>query len=158
MGPMPGGREDEWLWGWDETPGIVSVWAEADGRAVVWRRVAGELVREEERFRPWVLADRAVQADGVRCEELAGPGSLRYLVSAEDGRTLARAGRWRELGKGSALVLPPEEQYLVAAGRTYFRGLKFDDLRRMQFDLETTGLDPERDRICLLYTSRRGCL
>ena len=23
--------EDEWLWGWDDTPGIVSVWAEADG-------------------------------------------------------------------------------------------------------------------------------
>jgi hypothetical protein len=52
--------------------GIVSVWAEADGRAVVWRRVAGELVREEERFRPWVLVDRPVRADGVRCEELAG--------------------------------------------------------------------------------------
>ena len=147
---MPGGREDEWLWGWDETPGIVSVWAEADGRALVWRRVAGELVREEERFRPWVLVDRAVRADGVRCEELAGPGSLRYLVSAEDGRTLARAGRWRELGKGSALVLPPEEQYLVTTGRTYFRGLKFDELRRMQFDLETTGLDPEHDRIFLI--------
>ena len=31
-------REDEWLWGWDETPGIVSVWAEPDGRAFVWRR------------------------------------------------------------------------------------------------------------------------
>jgi DNA polymerase elongation subunit (family B) len=150
MGRMPGGREDEWLWGWDETPGIVSVWAEADGRALVWRRVAGELVREEERFRPWVLVDRAVRADGVRCEELAGPGSLRYLVSAEDGRTLARAGRWRELGKGSALVLPPEEQYLVTTGRTYFRGLKFDELRRMQFDLETTGLDPEHDRIFLI--------
>jgi DNA polymerase, archaea type len=68
-------------------------------------------------------------------------------VSAEDGKALARAGRWRELGKASALVLPPEEQYLVATGRTYFRGLKFDELRRMQFDLETTGLDAERDRI-----------
>jgi DNA polymerase I len=46
--------EDEWLWGWDPTPGIVSVWAEADGRAVVWRRMADtdELVREEARFRP----------------------------------------------------------------------------------------------------------
>jgi len=156
MGRMPGGREDEWLWGWDETPGIVSVWAEADGRAVVWRRVAGELVREEERFRPWVLVDRPVQADGVRCEELAGPGSLRYLVSAEDGRTLAQAGRWRELGKASALVLPPEEQYLVATGRTYFRGLKFDELRRMQFDLETTGLDAECDRIFLIAVRDPG--
>jgi len=156
MGRMPGGREDEWLWGWDATPGIVSVWAEADGQAVVWRRVAGELLREEERFRPWVLVDRPVRADGVRCEELAGPGSLRYLVSADDGKALARAGRWRELGKASALVLPPEEQYLVATGRTYFRGLKFEELRRMQFDLETTGLDAERDQIFLIAVRDPG--
>ena len=41
-------QRDEWLWGWDPTPGIVSVWADADGRATVWRRIAatGELVRE----------------------------------------------------------------------------------------------------------------
>ena len=44
--------EDEWLWGWDPTPGIVSVWAEADGRAYVWRRLAGVLSREDVRFRP----------------------------------------------------------------------------------------------------------
>jgi DNA polymerase, archaea type len=51
--------EDEWLWGWDATPGIVSVWAE-NARAIVWRRTAdtGILVREEERFRPWLLLDR----------------------------------------------------------------------------------------------------
>jgi hypothetical protein len=29
---------NEYLWGWDATPGIVSVWAEHDGRATVWRR------------------------------------------------------------------------------------------------------------------------
>jgi hypothetical protein len=51
---------DEWLWGWEPTPGIVSVWAEADSRAVVWRRLAGtgDLICEEERFRPWILLDR----------------------------------------------------------------------------------------------------
>ena len=152
---MPG-RENEWLWGWDPTPGIVSVWAEPDGRALVWRRLAqtGALLREEARFRPWVLIDRLdyVQQTGgeVTCRELDGPGSLRYLVSAEDGKALARAGRWRELGKASALVLPPEEQYLVSTGRTYFRDLSFDQLHRMQFDLETTGLDPERDRIFMI--------
>ena len=49
--------EDEWLWGWDETPGIVSVWAERTGRAVIWRRAPGDgtLSREEDRFRPWLL-------------------------------------------------------------------------------------------------------
>src|SRR5437762_11764116 len=148
--------EDEWLWGWDPTPGIVSVWAEPDGRATVWRRVpeTGELLlRDEERFRPWVLLDRRDdlprENPAICCRELDGPGALRYLVSSDDGRALAaailegaarRLGRrqshLRELGKESVLALPPEEQYLVATGRTYFRGLSFDRLRHMQFDLE----------------------
>ena len=51
---------DEWLWGWDPTPGIVSVWADLAGRASVWRRNpdTGGLVREEARFRPWLVLDR----------------------------------------------------------------------------------------------------
>jgi DNA polymerase I len=173
--------EDEWLWGWDPTPGIVSVWAEPDGRAFVWRRVSGgrEVVREDVRFRPWVLLASledlrhlggrlrpegdAGAAQGVTYRELEGPGALRYLVSADDGRTLAGAilrgasrrlgralGNVRELGAGAVLSLAPEEQYLVASGRTYFRELGFDDLARAQIDLETTGLDPERDRIFLV--------
>ncbi len=171
--------EDEWLWGWDETPGIVSVWAEADGRATVWRRIAetGQLVREEERFRPWILLDRlddlrhlgvqlGPEGEGrakVVFRELGGPGELRYLVSAAHLKTLSASvlqgasrrlghpvGHLRELGKEAVLVLPPEEQYLVATGRTYFRDLAFDQLRRLQFDLETTGLDPGRDRIFMV--------
>jgi DNA polymerase I len=174
-----GGREDEWLWGWDPTPGIVSVWAEADGRAIVWRRIAetGALVRDEERFRPWILLDRlddlrhlgprlgpegASGAD-VWYRELEGDGALRFLVSAEHGGALASAvlqgASWRldrrvphlrELGAESVLVLPPEEQYLVATGRTYFRGLAFDQLHRLQFDLETTGLDATQARIFMV--------
>ena len=29
---------DEWVWGWDSTPGIVSVHASLSGKALVWRR------------------------------------------------------------------------------------------------------------------------
>ncbi|MES1256954.1 MAG: ribonuclease H-like domain-containing protein, partial [Acidobacteriota bacterium] len=172
-------REDEWLSGWDPTPGIVSVWAEPDGLASVWRRIArtGELVREEARFRPWILLDRLDDlqhlgrrlapegaADAlVEYRELDPPGELRYLVSAKDSRTLTsavlhgaarrfgrRLAHLRELGQAAVLALPPEEQYLVATGRTYFRDLTFDQLRRMQFDLETTGLIPESNRIFLI--------
>jgi DNA polymerase elongation subunit (family B) len=171
--------EDEWLSGWDPTPGIVSVWAESDGRAIVWRRLAatGALVREDARFRPWLLLDRLddlrhlgarLGGDGqagarVTYRELDGPGTLRFLVSADDGRALTsavlqgatrrlgrRVGHLRELGKETVLVLPPEEQYLVATGRTYFRDLTFDQLHRLQFDLETTGLDAGRDRIFMI--------
>jgi DNA polymerase elongation subunit (family B) len=135
------------------------------------------LVREEGRFRPWILLDRLddlkhlgtrLAPDGnpdalVNYREIAGPGALRYLVSASNGKTLidavlegarrrlgTRVNHILELGKDCVLVLPPEEQYLVATGRNYFRDLLFDDLRRMQFDLETTGLDAERDRIFMV--------
>ena len=176
---MPCWNEDEWVWGWDSTPGIVSVWADMDGRAIVWRRLAetGELVREDARFRPWLLLDRLddlrllggrLGRDGtagalVSYRELEGPGALRYLVSAGDGKALLaavlegasarlgrRVGQLRELGKEAALALSPDEQYLVATGRNYFRDFSFDELRRMQFDLETTGLDPGRDRIFMI--------
>jgi DNA polymerase I len=171
--------EDEWLWGWDPTPGIVSVHADQEGRAVVWRRIAetGALVREEERFLPWLLLDRLddlqhlgarLGRDGdasttVRYRELEGPGALRYLVSADDGRALItavlrgaserlgkRVGHLGDLDDDTVLSLPPEEQYLVATGRTYFRDLPFDRLHRLQFDLETTGLDARRDRIFMI--------
>src|SRR5947199_9144894 len=115
--------EDEWLWGWDPTPGIVSVWAEDDGRAHVWRRIpeTGDLVREVERFRPWLVLDRLDDllhlGDALRREdtdigaahigyrELGGPGALRYLVSADDYRTLNSAllrGASERLGRSGA--------------------------------------------------------
>jgi len=178
---LPSHISEEWLWGWDPTPGIVSVWAEGDGRATIWRRGPGHarLVREQDRFRPWLLLDRLddlrhlgdrLQPDGtdglVNYRELQGNGALRFLVTAADTRTLksavlrgarerlgTRLTALRELGQESILVLPPEEQYLVASGRTYFRGLSFDDLRRLQFDLETQGLDPSTDRIFMVAVS-----
>lgn len=164
-------REEEWLWGWDPTPGIVSVWAEENGRATIWRRLpgTGELVQEQAPYRPWLLLANAdyVGATGpaVRLEvrELEGPGQLRFLVSADHGRTLRdaillgasrtldrRLSSLRDLGDEQVLVLPPDEQYLVASGRTYFRELGFDDLRRLQFDLETTGLDATHDRVFMV--------
>jgi DNA polymerase elongation subunit (family B) len=173
-------HDDERLWGWDPTPGIVSIWAEASGRVLVWRRLeSGERVCEQERFRPWLLlstldflvhlgarlvaGDQADRPGSVRYAELGGPGTLRFRVEADDGRALAAAvlagarrrlrrdlGQVRDLGAEHVLLLPPEEQYLVATGRTHFRGMAFDDLRRLAFDLETTGLDARSDRIFLI--------
>lgn len=173
-------QREHWLWGWDPTPGIVSVWATDRGVATVWRRLpdTGELVRETDRFRPWLLYDRlddvrhlgdslarddATTAAVVRYRELDGPGALRFLLSAADWPTLtdavlrgasARLGKRiehvRDLDWRGIVALPPDEQYLVATGRTYFKDLSFSHLRRLQFDLETTGLDASRDRIFLI--------
>src|SRR6266487_686151 len=171
-------REDEWLFGWDPLPGIVSVWANREGRAIIWRRDGERITCSTERFRPWLfttsLADLAhlgaallpAATPGsamVNYRELDGPGgSYRYLLSARDGRALERAlllGASRRLERKIPNLneLPeeyyrvgPVEQYLMSSGRVYFRGIAYDDLHRLQFDLETTSLDPHRGRIFMV--------
>ena len=159
------------MWGWDSTPGIVSVHASLSGKALVWRRdpATDTLVVETERFRPWILLAHLDDLRGVTwadCRELDGPGALRYMVSANDGRrlidTILRAASDRlgtpvskpselaELEPGTMLALPADEQYLVLTGRTYFQGLAFDRIHRLQFDLETTGLNAHHDRIFMV--------
>ncbi|MFO7169702.1 MAG: DNA polymerase domain-containing protein [Chloroflexota bacterium] len=168
--------------------GIVSVWADRDGRALVWRRVGAATVCEEQRFRPWVFAatledlahvGRALQpADAPGAErapfsyrELDGePGTYRYLIAARSGRALERAllaGAARRLGWSPASLydldqdyyrVGPVEQYLMSSGRVYFRGLTFGDLRRMQIDLETTALSASRGRIFMAAVRDTGGL
>src|SRR5438874_1466694 len=77
-------NEDEWLWGWDPTPGIVSIWAEDDGRVTVWRRkpASGELVREGDRFRPWLLLDRL--DDLLHLGDALGGGGLDPEADRDD--------------------------------------------------------------------------
>ncbi len=166
---LPPTPEDEYLWGWDATPAIVSVWADHDGRAHVWRRTPTGISYEPARFRPWALLaslDDIVSPSlprGVTWRELRGDGPLRFLVEADASRDLTAAilrnasrrtgrtlQRLSELDDGTVLSLPPEEQYLVATGRTHFRDLAFDDLHRLAFDLETTGLDPAHHRVFLV--------
>ncbi|MDQ2717791.1 MAG: DNA polymerase, partial [Chloroflexota bacterium] len=173
--------EDEHLFGWDLTPGIVSVWADRAGQAIIWRREDGEGVTcTRERFRPWLLATtladlthlgqslRPATMPGaeqtlISYRELDGPAdSYRYLLSARDGRYLERTlltGAARRLGKRVNSLndlddqyyrVGPVEQYLMLTGRVYFRGLLYASLVRLQFDLETTALDPHRGRIFMV--------
>ena len=173
---------DEWVFGWDPMPGIVSVWAQRDGRAVVWRREGARVVCIKETFRPWLFATtlddlahlgsaltasppNELRADTsqISYHPLVGPpGSYRYLLSSRDGRFLEQTlllGASRRLGRrvnslyelsDAYYQVGPVEQFLMQTGRVYFRGLAYEDLHRLQFDLETTALDPHRGRIFLI--------
>src|SRR5713101_3631370 len=105
----------------------------------------------------------SVDTSLISYRTLDGPsGSYGYLLSARDGRFLERAlltGASRRLGRRVAGLselattyyqVGPVEQYLMQTGRVYFLGLNFEDLHRLQFDLETTSLDPHRGRIFLI--------
>ncbi|GAC1360382.1 MAG: DNA polymerase domain-containing protein [Ktedonobacteraceae bacterium] len=172
--------EDEYLFSWNPLPGIVSVWAYRDGRALIWRREGEQVSCTTEHYRPWLLATsledveylgaalqpaerRVAGKVTVRYRELAGPDpSYRYLLFARDQRTLERAILE---GAGHRLKRPvssfndlqdayyrvgPVEQFLMSTGKVYFRGMNYEDVHRLQFDLETTALDPHRGRIFLV--------
>jgi DNA polymerase, archaea type len=160
-------------------PGIVSVWADRDGRALLWQRTPSGVQVHQHHFRPWLVAANiddvlhlgdalvdAVTGDTrapFTYRELQGPpDSFRFLLTARDGRSLRQAilsGAARRLGREvqSLRDLPEDyytvgavEQYLMATGRVYFRGMAYADLHRLQFDLETTGLSPAQERIFLV--------
>jgi DNA polymerase elongation subunit (family B) len=178
---------DERLFGWNPTPGIVSVWADRSGRALVWKREDERVTCHRDSFRPWLLATSLEDLGHVRetpvpshapgagsamftYRELAGEeGNYRYLLFARDGRALEQeltTGASKRLGRrvNSINDLPnayyrvgPVEQYLMLSGRVYFKGLAYEQIHRLQFDLETTALDPHRGRIFLIaVTDSRG--
>ena len=46
------------------------------------------------------------------------------------------------------LIVTPQEQFMIATGKRFFKGYDdYDQVLKMTFDLETTGLNTERDRI-----------
>lgn len=100
---------------------------------------------------------------GLAVVRLEGPGQYRYLVLTTrlpevEARVLAKyrkqagSAQARSLAdlKGDVYARPLVEQYLAVSGRTYFKGMAYEDVRRMQFDLETTGLNPSRDQIFMI--------
>ena len=53
-----------------------------------------------------------------------------------------------KLIKKPYIAVSPVEQFMIATGKRQFKGYDdYDDLLRLQFDLETTGLDPDVDMI-----------
>jgi DNA polymerase elongation subunit (family B) len=195
-------REAHEPFGCDTTTCIVSVDADAGGRARVWRRLGERVELTEHMFPNWFLttslellahlpAER-LTAEWLReCHgrldlrtplgvvELEMPSNddhdaYRYLVltnnlsevettlletaskrDGEEAQTLADL-------RGLVLIYEPVEQFLTLTGRGYFKGMPFESLRRFQFDLETTGLDEDRDRIFMISmrdsTGWRTCL
>jgi len=46
------------------------------------------------------------------------------------------------------MAISPVEQYLIQTGKRLFKGFEdYDDLHRLQFDLETTGLNPKGETL-----------
>ena len=129
---------------------IVAV--EMNGSDRVWiyqRQPDGTTTRDAVPFTPWLIAadphpwQESPSITSV--EELRGPHPLRYRISFanwDEHRRLTAALRAPEGRSDAFLNSAPVAQFLMASGMTLFTGMAFDDVRRMQLDIETLGLDP----------------
>jgi len=151
---------NEILSGKDDTEGIVSVYANKKGKVTIWRRVSNIVSVETGPFWNWFLLAENSLLDGVseqmyQLKELEGNHPLRWAVCTKqyadvekavvfnyNARHKTKHRSFYDLPNGVVLHFPAIEQYLIASGRTYFWGMGWDDLHRLQFDLETYALDP----------------
>ncbi len=148
-------ENDEVLFGADPAEGIVTVDFAAPDRVRVYRRgEGGATAVEEVRHRPFAWASEPL---GGVARELSGPGAFRFVVEFESEATFARAKA--KAGRAMFALNDLAHQYLLASGRTLFKGMAFCDLRRMQVDIEThvgedgALSDPARDPLLAIAMS-----
>ena len=158
-------RVERWLYGADPTPRIVAVeLANAQTVALYRRAEDGRVEHTTDSFEPWLLLRDAPEwprlREDYRAERLAGDATYGWLVRF---RSWSAWNVARELldqaGTPWEGFRSPVEQYLALSGRTLFKGMVYDDLVRLQLDIETTTLDPAAPEARLLLVtigSNRG--
>jgi DNA polymerase elongation subunit (family B) len=144
---VPAYPTDHLLYGDDPLPGVVAVERVGLNGIRLFRREDGKRIFEDAPFHPWLLAERREPWGPLRgvqnVEELSGNHPLRYLVEFADWPAFLDAVRSaEESGARLHRLRSPIEQYLVRSGRTLFKRMVFEDLQRLQVDIETTGFDP----------------
>lgn len=141
------------LFGADPETGLVAVESARDGALILYRRAAdpgGPPERRTEPPKPFLLLKSRTLLDesGLPCEitPLAGDLAFRFRAAFPDAATLAKARDYLKGLSGNNPADPrapylyladPVHAYLLATGKTLFKGMAFGDLRRLAVDIET---------------------
>ena len=134
-------EENELLFGSDPTDRIVAIELGETGTIKVYRRGKdGSLATEIEPFHPFVWCDSDVADLNIEAEKLAGDLRYGWRISVNSWKELiALRNGLKSAGRSFFALSDPVQHYLTHTGRTLFKGLAFEELRRLQ--LEVLSLD-----------------
>src|SRR6476660_911920 len=125
------------LFGADLTPRIVAVELGESGTVRVHRRETdGSTVTDVESFHPFVWADSDVVDLGIETEKLRGNLKYGWLITVDSWKELiALRNGLKNAGRDFFAFTDPIKHYLTATGRTLFKDLPFEELKRMQLEV-----------------------
>jgi DNA polymerase elongation subunit (family B) len=125
------------LFGVDLTPRIVAIELGETGTVKVYRREAdGSTIADVEPFHPFVWCDSDVVDLGIESEKLGSNLKYGWLVTVDSWKELItlRNGL-KSAGRDFFAFTDPVQHYLTATGRTLFKDLPFEELKRMQIEV-----------------------
>src|SRR5216110_2133445 len=125
------------LFGADPTPRIVAIELGETGTVKVYRREAdGSTVADVEPFHPFVWCDSDVVDLGIESEKLESSLKYGWLVTVDSWKELiALRNGLKNSGRDFFASTDPVQDYLTATGRTLFKDLPFEELKRMQIEV-----------------------
>jgi len=125
------------LFGADPTPRIVAIELGETGTVKVYRREAdGSTVADVEPFHPFVWCDSDVVDLGIESEKLESSLKYGWLVTVDSWKELiALRNGLKSAGRDFFAFTDPVQHYLTATGRTLFKDLPFEELKRMQIEV-----------------------
>ncbi|MDQ6655401.1 MAG: hypothetical protein M3Y80_06280, partial [Verrucomicrobiota bacterium] len=134
-------EENTMLFGADPTPRIVAIEMGDTGTVKVYRREEnGSTVCEIEPFHPFVWADGDVADLGMEnAEKLAGDLKFNWLITVNSWKELiALRNGLKSAGRTFFALTDPVQHYLTHTGRTLFKDLRPDELKRLQLEVIST--------------------
>src|SRR3989442_249705 len=125
------------LFGADPTPRIVAIELGETGTIKVYRREqSGSTPVDVEPFHPFVWADSDVVDLGIETEKLRGDLKYGWLITVDSWKELiALRNGLKNAGRDFFAFTDPVQHYLTATGRTLFKELPFEELKRMQLEV-----------------------
>src|SRR5438128_4476865 len=137
------------LFGADPTPRIVAIELGETGTVIVYRREKdGSTIADVEPFHPFVWADSDVVDLGIETEKLRGDLKYGWLITVDSWKELiALRNGLKNSRRDFFAFTDPVQPYLTATGRTLFKDLPFEELKRMQIEvLSVAGIDEPGDK------------
>src|SRR4029434_11130832 len=125
------------LFGHGPTPRIVAIELGETGTVKVYRREKnGSTIAEVEPFHPFVWADSDVVDLGIEAEKLKGDLKFGWMITVDSWKELiALRNGLKNAGRDFFAFTDPVQHYLTATGRTLFKDLPFEELKRMQLEV-----------------------